>query len=289
MPRLLTDHRGFSYGTALGATAAAMFPDRIDRMVLDGVLNPHEYFHGLFVGPEAILLWQHMTNSLYSSDIEMLTDTDKAWAGFFSGCLAQPDNCALAHRNLSAADLEQSIYKLIDTVKYHPIVYNGTLIDYTLLKGVIITQLYTPATWPKLAVALDALLSNAPTPDTIDELFFGANGEADILEANIGIKCGDKFRRAGSIDEVQPSLDAMADKSRLLGDVMTMITMQCAQWPFDARERYSGDFRAQTREPVLLIGNTFDPLTPLESARNVSAGLEGSVVLEHRGYGVRLF
>lgn len=38
---------GFSYGTLLGATIAAMFPERVDRMVLDGVLNPHEYYNAL--------------------------------------------------------------------------------------------------------------------------------------------------------------------------------------------------------------------------------------------------
>lgn len=36
---------GFSYGTVLGATVAAMFPERIDKMVLDGVQNPHQYYH----------------------------------------------------------------------------------------------------------------------------------------------------------------------------------------------------------------------------------------------------
>jgi hypothetical protein len=36
---------GISYGTALGATVAAMFPDCIDRIVIDGVLNPHQYFN----------------------------------------------------------------------------------------------------------------------------------------------------------------------------------------------------------------------------------------------------
>ena len=35
---------GMSYGTALGETLAAMFPDRINRMLLDGVLNPTEYY-----------------------------------------------------------------------------------------------------------------------------------------------------------------------------------------------------------------------------------------------------
>lgn len=36
---------GLSYGTTLGATAASMFPERIDRMIIDGVQNPHEYYH----------------------------------------------------------------------------------------------------------------------------------------------------------------------------------------------------------------------------------------------------
>lgn len=36
---------GFSYGTALGSTVAAMFPDRVDKLILDGVMNPHQYFN----------------------------------------------------------------------------------------------------------------------------------------------------------------------------------------------------------------------------------------------------
>lgn len=36
---------GFSYGSVLGATAAAMFPDRIDKMVLDGIANPETYYN----------------------------------------------------------------------------------------------------------------------------------------------------------------------------------------------------------------------------------------------------
>lgn len=42
---------GQSYGTYLGATVAAMFPDRIDKMVIDGVINPVEYTNGWSVIP----------------------------------------------------------------------------------------------------------------------------------------------------------------------------------------------------------------------------------------------
>jgi pimeloyl-ACP methyl ester carboxylesterase len=36
---------GGSYGTALGATLAAMFPDRIGHIVVDGVIDATEYYH----------------------------------------------------------------------------------------------------------------------------------------------------------------------------------------------------------------------------------------------------
>jgi pimeloyl-ACP methyl ester carboxylesterase len=37
---------GFSYGAEVSATLAAMFPDRIDKMVLDGVVNVDQYYEG---------------------------------------------------------------------------------------------------------------------------------------------------------------------------------------------------------------------------------------------------
>ncbi len=40
-PRI--QYLGFSYGTALGNTFASMFPGRVGRMVLDGVVDPYDY------------------------------------------------------------------------------------------------------------------------------------------------------------------------------------------------------------------------------------------------------
>ena len=50
LPRVLGDLHiglGISYGTLLGATVISMFPDRVDKVILDGVVNAHEYYHGL--------------------------------------------------------------------------------------------------------------------------------------------------------------------------------------------------------------------------------------------------
>ncbi|CAG9940268.1 unnamed protein product [Clonostachys rosea f. rosea IK726] len=54
----------------------------------------------------------------------------------------------------------------------------------------------------------------------------------------------------------------------------------CAQWQISAKERYLGDYKVATRNPVPIVNNRYDPATPLESARNVSAGLAGSRVVE---------
>jgi pimeloyl-ACP methyl ester carboxylesterase len=40
---------GVSYGSILGATAAAMFPDKVDKLIIDGVVNPHEYYSNRYV------------------------------------------------------------------------------------------------------------------------------------------------------------------------------------------------------------------------------------------------
>ena len=54
-----------------------------------------------------------------------------------------------------------------------------------------------------------------------------------------------------------------------------------------AKERYTGGFSdIKTKNPLLFVGNTYDPLTPFVSAQNASAAFEGSVVLQHDGYGV---
>lgn len=47
---------GISYGTLLGATLAAMFPDKVDKVLLDGVVNAHEYYQNKSVS-DTVLRW----------------------------------------------------------------------------------------------------------------------------------------------------------------------------------------------------------------------------------------
>ncbi|EJT79105.1 hypothetical protein GGTG_04194 [Gaeumannomyces tritici R3-111a-1] len=291
----LVNFYGISYGTVLGATLAAMFPDRIGRMVIDGVLNPHEYYHNLI-------------------DTEWMSGTDESFRRILAECVkAGPARCALAGRNNGAAtasQIEKDIYGLFERLKHSPLPLPQSLVnyasapaavvDYSNLKGLVFSTLYVPAFFPKMAAGLDALLRWDGDSTNVDVASFGdwrdelTAAFAGVVsnEALQGIRCGDKdpATRAGirTLEDAMPAIERVASLSRLMGNgsIHGSITMPCARWRLNgARERYNGDFRVRTKYPVLVVNPTWDPVTPLVSAKNVSAGFEGSVLLQRDGFG----
>ncbi|KAJ6789721.1 hypothetical protein PWT90_00585 [Aphanocladium album] len=267
---------GLSYGTTLGATLVSMFPDKVDKVVLDGVQNPHEYYHA------------------YARDTEEWSDSDEEFSHIFKHCAATPSKCALAREGVTAAELEQSVWDLLERLKYYPVTAGDNIIDRRLVSVFLVASLYNYKSWPTLARVLDMLihgpvdvaflikalaLDDAQIPgETLD-------AEMAAEQALAGIHCGDRAARAGSLDALMPTLRTLANVSRVLDGIPGGINIPCAQWTFQPKERYGGDFQVESRRPVLIVGNTWDGLTPLRSAHNVSSGFKGSVVLEVNGYG----
>ncbi|KAK5746409.1 hypothetical protein LTR17_000789 [Elasticomyces elasticus] len=277
----LLNFYGMSYGSALGTTIAAMFPERIGSMVLDANLNPHEYYNS-FVNPE------------------MVTDADAAFTAFLSECIAAGSaQCALASTGLSALDLEITIRDLIESTKYNPIpfppetsqfdaLWGGSVLDFSAFKNMIALALYSPTSFPVMASGLAGLMQgNMTAMAAWRKLLSGARYGFEV-EALQGIRCSDHRKRATSVEEVLPEIEEARRISWYGGNAAfdhSMFTMPCANWRFDAKERYEGNFQVKTRNPVLLVGTTYDPVTPMVSARNVSATFEGSAVLEVKGFG----
>jgi TAP-like protein len=199
----------------------------------------------------------------------------------------------LARGNATAAEIEQAVRELIDTVKYHPIPLGSFMLDYNVLKGMIVQSMYGTFYWPLLTSLLDMLLTGN-TKDALAVLTELAGGASvteeskQLLMGVMGIHCADRTVRVSTFDEFLPVVDQLYKGSKIFGDVTPAISMICAQWKMKAKEVYDGDFQANTKEPVLLIGNTGDGFTPLASAYNVSSGFKDSVVLEVNGYGVSI-
>lgn len=218
---------------------------------------------------------------------ESVRDADELFRAFIDECVASPTNCPMARDNITAVDLEAKLYDLFYKLKYDPVPFEGIIIDYSVVKMVVFSTLYRPTEWPALAAALDNLLTG-DLESLKGNPLVTASGVGGVVgtDALSGIGCSDAFTRASKLDDLRPDLDLLMASSKLMGDGIAFLYLQCAHWPFAAKERYEGDFTAKTSHPVLLIGNTLDPITPLASAYNMSAGLEGSVVLQHNGYGV---
>ncbi|KAL2848552.1 TAP-like protein-domain-containing protein [Aspergillus pseudoustus] len=266
---------GLSYGTTLGATVTAMFPERVDKVILDGVQNPHEYFHVLG-NPEEWL------------------DSDKAFSQVFEKCVeAGPKLCPLAAHNISAKGLETIAWDLLDKLKTKPIAVGEILLDYGGFKSIFAQVLYSARNWPLLTAVVDSLVFGTKNP--LATLFSNVpalspdpatRDEALADDKNLmGIYCGDNQVRFSSFHDFLPTVHKLYSLSRVMGDIGIGSYSRCAQWKIKPKETYTGPFEAQTKNPILLIGNTLDGHTPLKSAYNVSQGYEGSVVLEVNGNG----
>lgn len=64
-----------------------------------------------------------------------------------------------------------------------------------------------------------------------------------------------------------------------------MFRMYCIHYKTRPVYRFTAPFQANTSHPILMIGNTYDPVTPLKNAFTMSKGYPGSVVLTQNSTG----
>lgn len=196
----------------------------------------------------------------------------------------------MARPGVTAEELEESVLELIESLKYNPIPLKTSVLDYTGIKLLIAQSLYSTATWPSNTLLIDKVLQGNITDEIAQAWEKTITVTPDMIAETLGlygIHCSDRFARASSLEEFMPAVEKLHSTSVIMGDNSDALSMTCAEWKFEAKERYDGDFQVATKNPVLFIGNTYDGHTPIASAFNVSSGFEDSVVLEVNGYGVR--
>lgn len=214
---------------------------------------------------------------------------DESFSGFFAECTKSPQQCTLATKNQTATQLESQFWNFLEKVKYDPVRSGTETIDYDMIKDLVVASLYGLRNWPSLATALSELMykNNATSFLAYHRIISGTVSETTTQDANTGIECGDKdVARVPSRQEFMPVVHKKYNISRTIADSLMFSDMACAQWKLNAKERCSGDFHVKTRKPLLFIGNTWDPMTPYQSAHNMSVGFTGSGLIEQKSYGV---
>lgn len=137
---------GFSYGTVLGSTFAALEPQRVGRMVIDGICDLSDYY-----------------STGWSTN---LRDTDKIMDNFFSYCSrSNSTTCPLNTGSFTSSEIRSVVESLITTIKKDPIPVPGTkdrasdIITYSDVMSLIKDVFYTPLKlFPKQATLLADLV-----------------------------------------------------------------------------------------------------------------------------------
>lgn len=231
-----------------------------------------------------------LTQQLYR-DYEEWTDSDRVFSEIFRSCVrAGPQQCPMAEANNTAEEMENVAWRVANALKTDPIqLGNGTEFDYPVIRGLFGLSLYGPDRWPLLMKILPYMAANQTDHPTFvkaaSALVSQFTASVDIIPAVYGIHCGDRIPRLETLEDFRPVQSRLSKISKVM-DGSAPLSMACALWKSDAKERYLGNFQVKTKNPILVSSNRYDGHTPLKSAYNVSSSFEGSRVLVVNGFGV---
>ncbi|KXH42501.1 hypothetical protein CSAL01_12772 [Colletotrichum salicis] len=263
---------GVSYGTVLGQVFASMFPDRVGRLVLDSNLIADDY---------ADTTWKTGQR-----------DTERALHHLFDQCVeAGPEVCVLA--NFTGADTTgDSLMKVLETLLEEQINdKNDTTNEkddiVSLFKISLLAELYKPLQYPLAVSRVHAALTRnwtraiEPATNALPSEW-NEGGTFGLW----GIACADSSFRVENVDDLY-SIYRTHWEGSSFGEASARLRMPCSRWQFDAAEKI--DLNAlrnvRTSFPALIINGHWDPVTPENTAWEVSARFRNSRAVIHYGVG----
>jgi len=292
---------GLSYGTVLGATFASMFPDKVERMVLDGVDDIENYYKG-------------------SWGVENLVDIDRVFRDILENC-AGSERCALYGRNGSAEEVWVRVERVLEGIERRSVGvmipedaqdgvgvrrYNYGLVDREMARKTLYRSLFDPRKdmlpWFDAIRDLEAgdgkrmfelsgrkeSLLRCERCDSKEKRQKGRVENVDTVEMMMAIACSDA-------EVVNPTryLERVKDVNRRVGRSLAfgfgnfwMEGVMCSGWKVRPGERFTGTIGAVMKHPILMIGNTADAVCPLHLAKRLATRFPGSVVLTQNSTGV---
>ena len=192
-----------SYGTVIGSTFASLFPDRVGRMILDGVLNAEQYY-----------------NNHWTDNVDQM---DEAMETFSTFChSAGPQRCSFW--GPTPANITARMDGIIRQLQNHPVPLSGigdpvlpTMATYSDLKTLFLNTLYDPlAKFPSMADILHQ--AERGNVSALAGMYDQANS---ISDARLAITCTDSYRRnrLTTIEEFESWAEYTISKSKYIGDI----------------------------------------------------------------------
>ena len=237
------DYLGVSYGTHLGATYAALFPQNVGRFVLDGPLP-------------ATLTAEQVT-------LEQGRGFEDALGRFIDDCLGRDDCPFTGDRATAFADLRG----WLDVLDARPASTGDPARPLTEGAATysILMMMYSPeGDWPLLRGALaDLRDGNGSTLQQLldarmrrDSTGSYANNANEVFYA---VSCVDRPVSGGEESARRLAIE-WAQELPFLGEYLAWGNLPCATWPVPT---VAPSLPSEPLPPVLVVATTHDPATPL--------------------------
>ena len=258
---------GYSYGTAIGAAYATMFPESARALVLDGSVSPG-------ASEEEITLAQAQ-------------GFDTTYAHFVERCNASPD-CPLGP-DAAAAVAEVRTRLASDPVRSVS-EHGARELGPDQFDLALATALYDTSLWGTTAAAIAQIDdSGAEVLWTLIDRQTGRQPDGTFdnsTEARTVVNCSDTTDRP-TVDEAEAAAGRIRAAAPVFGEALGWATLSCVGWPQDATPL--PELTGAGAPPVLVIGTVGDPATPYLWSQQMSDALESAVLLTYEGAGHTAF
>ncbi|CAE7232071.1 unnamed protein product [Rhizoctonia solani] len=292
-PEKLVNYWGFSYGTVVGSHSdpfvtssyfVNMFPERVGRVIIDGVVDPVRW---TTVGVHKWSTWD-------------LVDTEKVYTNFINTCAkVGPERCALnTNKTSTPTAIRKVVDEFLNDLYERPLpVPHGEqpyILTSGMVRNLIFVHMYRPRGWPTLAEQLAAGIRGDGAPiinAMLNTIELNTTKKAETAMAVEAVICVDGPELYGA--EPQETVEAMVEENVLTYErvsthfaALEMALVWCHHWRSREAERYVGPFNHTTlANEILVIGNTADPVTPVVNARAVNRRLPQSRLIVQDGSG----
>jgi len=258
---------GFSYGTAIGAVYATLYPENSRALVLDGSVSPKSTSE-----EEALAQAQGFENTL--ANFVTACNADK-------GCALGPDAAAKIAATRAALDKEPVQVKTPSGTR----TLGVDLFDIGLA-----TALYDTSLWGTAAEAIRDINSGGGQLifSLVDrQLGRQPDGSFDNSSAAQSmVSCADSKERP-TVEESKQSAERIQAGAPTFGQALGWATLGCLGWPMAANPL--PEITGKGSPTVLVVGTIGDPATPYAWAEQMTAALESAVLLTYEGDGHTAF
>jgi len=250
---------GISYGTYLGAVYAAMFPDHVRALVLDSAFEPSG----------------DTLDQQYETQLVGFEGAFDEWANW---CQTD-DACEFKSADVGAA-WDALRVKLDDSPVTNE---DGRIGNQVVMVSATIAALYSKAEWPVLGAALaDVADGDAAGIFRLADSYSGRDADghySTISQSNKVISCA-----SGLASDVPPDPAAYAEHLR---SVAPRFGNTYDADSFDEKQECDALMPAQPSDelsysgsaPIVVIGGTNDPATPIRWAQEMTADLGPSATM----------